>query len=261
MAGEPLDAVKDAARRTYSIVMANIQLLDDAGLFRFAHLSTFTTELGTPITSDLFNVAAMQERVLAQSSDLTEGFIFMNALAFWFEVLGSLCEWVLGTSQWLVLFQILYAFAVGYVLYWLVVHAEGKDYKLVAIGLYVLYSIINAISAVRQAWLVVPAIFLSLKTIASLSCAYYAFRIREQSAYAPLRPRHVWQWDDDPQRTGKWVNYADEHHAALDSALAEGMRSITLGKYTIDLAAMTQTKTATGFKRAIRRQQVDDPAA
>jgi len=261
MAGEPLDAVKDAARRTYTIVKANIQLLDDAGLFRFAHLSAFTTELGKPITTDLFDVAAMQERVLAQPTDLTEGFIFMNALAFWFEVLGSLCEWVLGTSQWLVLFQILYAFAVGYVLYWLVVHAEGKDYKLVAIGLYVLYSIINAISAVRQAWLVVPAIFLSLKTIASLSCAYYAFRIREHSPYALWRPRHVWQWDDDPQQTGKWVQYADEHHAALDSALAAGTRSITLGKYTIDFAEMTQTKTATGFKRAIRRQQVDDPAA
>ena len=188
MAGEPLDAVKDAARRTYTIVKANIQLLDDAGLFRFAHLSTFTTELGKPITTDLFNVAAMQERVLAQPTDLTEGFIFMNALAFWFEVLGSLCNWVLGTSEWLVLFHILFAFAVGYVLYWLVVHAEGKDYKLVAIGLYVLYSIMNAISAVRQAWLVVPAIFLSLKTIASLSCAYYAFSIRERGMGAEQLP-------------------------------------------------------------------------
>ena len=48
---------------------------------------------------------------------------------------------------------------------------------------------------------------------------------------------------------------------ALNTALTAGTRSITLGKYTIDLVAMTQIKTATGFKRAIRRQQVDDPAA
>ena len=64
-----------------------------------------------------------------------------------------------------------------------------------------------------------------------------------------------------PPSSGKWVTFAYEHHVALNTALAAGTRSITLGKYTIDFAEMTQTKTATGFKRAIRRQQVDDPAA
>ena len=80
--------------------------------------------------------------------------------------------------------------------------------------------------------------------------------LRRQTVEVLLGPRHVWQWDDDPQHTGKWVPYAYEHHVALNTALAAGTRSITLGKYTIDLGAMTQIKTATGFKRAIRRHAV-----
>jgi hypothetical protein len=59
-----------------------------------------------------------------------------------------------------------------------------------------------------------------------------------------------------PPSSGKWVTFAYEHHVALNTALAAGTRSITLGKYTVDLAAMTQIKTATGFKRAIRKHAV-----
>ena len=85
--------------------------------------------------------------------------------------------------------------------------------------------------------------------------------LRRQTVEVLLGPRHVWQWDDDPQHTGKWVPYAYEHHVALNTALAAGTRSITLGKYTIDLVAMTQIKTATGFKRAIRRHAVQPDLA
>ena len=75
----------------------------------------------------------------------------------------------------------------------------------------------------------------------------------------------IWEWDDDPQHTGKWVPYSQEQNSELNTALTAGTRTIylhtLLGSYVIDLVAMTQTKAATGFKRAIRRQQVDDPAA
>ena len=64
-----------------------------------------------------------------------------------------------------------------------------------------------------------------------------------------------------PPSSGKWVTFAYEHHVALNTALAAGTRSITLGKYTIDLGAMTQIKTATGFKRAIRRHAVQPDLA
>jgi hypothetical protein len=105
----------------------------------------------------------------------------MNALAFWFEVLGSAFGLLLGRPVALFLFEVLYAYSVAYVLYWLVVHADGKDYKLVAICLYVLYSLINIVQAVGTLVLVLPAVFYFLKTCASLSCAYYAFKIRDNT--------------------------------------------------------------------------------
>lgn len=110
------------------------------------------------------------------------GFIFMNALAFWFEVAGSTLGFVLGRPLPLFVFEVLYAFAVGYVLYWLVIHAEGRDYKFAAICLYVIYSLINIVQAVGALVLILPAVFFFLKTLASLSCALYAFKLRELGA-------------------------------------------------------------------------------
>lgn len=182
------ERLTDGAKRVYAILQANVAMLDDAGLFQFDYLKMFTRELLQPISSELFNVVAMQQLVLAQATDLTAGFVFMNALAFWFEVLGSTFGLLLGNALPLFVFEILYAYAVGYVLYWLVVHAAGKDYKLVAICLYVIYSLINIVAAVGSLILVVPALFFFLKTIASLSCAFYTFRIRELTSGAvPLQ--------------------------------------------------------------------------
>jgi hypothetical protein len=91
----------------------------------------------------------------------------MNALAFWFEVLGSSCGLLLGRPVPLFVFELAYAFSVAYVLYWLVVHASGKDYKLVAIGLYVLYSLINIVQAMGSLILIVPPVFYFLKARAA----------------------------------------------------------------------------------------------
>ena len=93
---------------------------------------------------------------------------------------------IFGRPIPLFIFEILYAYAVGYTLYWLVVHALGKDYKRVAIGLYVIYSLINIVQAVGALVLVLPPLFYFLKTCASLSCAYYAFKIRKMTAGATL---------------------------------------------------------------------------
>jgi hypothetical protein len=114
--------------------------------------------------------------LLAQS-----GFVFMNALAFWFEVLGSLLGLLFGRPIPLFVFEILYAYAVGYVLYWLVTEAVGRDYKLYAAMLYTIYSLINVVQAVSAMALILPPVFYFLKTLASLSCGYYAFKIREET--------------------------------------------------------------------------------
>lgn len=182
------DQVVEGAKKGFDVVKANLAMLDDAGLFKFDYLKQFTIELVKPLSAELFNVAAMQQLVLAQAGDLNAGFVFMNALAVWFEVMGSIFGWLLGRPVPLFVFEVLYAYAVGYVLYWLVIHADGQDYKLVAIGLYVVYSLINIVAAVGSLVLVIPAFFFFLKTMASLSCAYYAFKIREQSKGAVQLP-------------------------------------------------------------------------
>jgi len=63
----------------------------------------------------------------------------------------------------------------------------------------------------------------------------------------------VWEWEDDPQGTGKWRKYDDAAQAAINAAASAGKRSIQLGNYTISLTSMTQTKSATGFSRSIRK--------
>lgn len=64
----------------------------------------------------------------------------MNAVAFFLELLGSLTALLLGRSLPLFFFELIYAYLVAYVLYWLVVlavpaNSVGNDYQLVAIGL------------------------------------------------------------------------------------------------------------------------------
>jgi len=167
---------------------ANIRTLNEAGLFKAEHAVAFTKELALPFDQQNFSVPAIQSTLLAQleEKDLTRGFTVMNAVAFFLEVLGDLTALLLGRALPLFIFEIVYAFCVAYVLYWLVVHAEGNDYKLVAIGLYVVYSIINTIQAVVTLPLIVPPFFFLCKTIASLCCAYYAFKIEKRTAGATM---------------------------------------------------------------------------
>lgn len=110
----------------------------------------------------------------------------MNALAFWFEVVGSVFGLLFGRPLALFIFEVLYAFAVGYTLYWLVVQAPGSEYKLVAIGLYVIYALINMVEAMGSLVLVIPPLFYFLKTCASLTCGYYAFKIWDMTRGATV---------------------------------------------------------------------------
>ena len=121
----------------------------------------------------------------------------MNALAFWAEVLGSLLGLLFGRPIPLFVFEILYAYSVGYVLYWLVTEANGRGYKLCAIGLYVVYSLINIVQAVSSMVLILPPVFYFFKTLFSLSCAFYAFKIWRET------PADAIQLTDDIELEGR----------------------------------------------------------
>jgi hypothetical protein len=180
------EQAKEWATGAFEVTRANFATLKEAGLFKLDHAITFSKELTLPFEKENFSVPAMQATLLAHTDDRIRGFTIMNALAFIREVIGDLIALLLGRSITLFAFEIVYAFLVAYVLYWLVVHAEGNDYKLVAIGLYVIYTIINTIQAVVTLGLIVPPFFYMCKTVASLCCAYYAFKIEKLTAGATL---------------------------------------------------------------------------
>lgn len=179
------EELQATASQVWETTKANFISLKDAGLFKAEHMIAFTKELILPFESKNFSVPEMQALALARvegTPALVRGFTIMNAVAFFLEVLGNLMALLLGRALPLFIFEILYAFVVAYVLYWLVVYAVGNDYKLVAIMLYVVYSIINTIQAVTTLVLIVPPLFFFCKTIASLCCAYYAFKIEKLTA-------------------------------------------------------------------------------
>jgi len=172
------------ALQAWDTTKANFSTLKDAGLFKLDHVMTFSKEMAMPFDKENFSVPAIQSTLLAKTSDLVKGFTIMNAVAFILEVLGDLTALLLGRALPLFIFNIVNAYLVAYVLYWLVVHADGNDYKLVAIGLYVIYSIINTIQVVTTLGLILPPLFYLLKTVASLSCAMYAFKIEKLTSTA-----------------------------------------------------------------------------
>ena len=47
----------------------------------------------------------------------------MNAVTFFLDFIGALCSWLLGTPLLFVSFEVIYAYLVAYLLYWLVVCA------------------------------------------------------------------------------------------------------------------------------------------
>jgi len=142
---------------------------------------SFAKDLLLPFDAANFSVAQVQALLLARlgDEDLKRGFKVMNAVVFFLELLGNLTAFLLGRGLTFLIIEFVYALLVAYGLYWLVVCVEGQDYKLVAIGLFVIYSMINTIQAVVTLALIIPAFFFFCKTVGSLSCAYYAFKIEK----------------------------------------------------------------------------------
>jgi len=175
------EEAKEMAINAWEATKTNVQTLNEAGLFKLEHAMAFGKELALPFEPQNFSVAAIQSILLGRlaDDDLKRGFTIMNAVAFFLEVFGDLTALLLGRSLPLFVFEIVYAFLVAYVFYWLVVHADGHDYKLVAIGLYIIYALINMVQSVVTLALIVPPFFFFCKTVASLCCAFYAFKIEK----------------------------------------------------------------------------------
>ena len=178
----------DVAYGLWENLKASLAKLGDAGLFKLDNLLTFSKDLAAPINAEYVTPEGFQTILLARTPDLTHGFICMNAVAFFLEVLGDLFALLLGSGLFSFTFALVWAYVVAYVLYWLVVLAEGNDYQIVAIGLFAIYSIINTVQAVTSLALIIPPIFYLLKTVATLTCAYYAFKIEKNTSGATRLP-------------------------------------------------------------------------
>lgn len=181
--------IKEAGTAAWEILKDTFATLRAAGLFKLDHAKSFAVELALPFDSQNFSVSALQGLLLANTADVAElirRFTIMNGVAFYLEVLGDITALLLNRPLPLFIFQIVYAIFVAYVLYWLVVKANANAYVLVAIGLYVVYSIINTIQAVVTLGLIVPAFFYMCKTVASLCCAYYAFKLEKLGKFERL---------------------------------------------------------------------------
>ena len=78
---------------------------------------------------------------------------------------------------------------------------------------------------------------------------------------AAPRPAWQFQWADDDAH--RFVAYDARTNLALNSAFARGDAVVALGDmpYRVDLAAMTQTNTRTGYVRRVRTQPFPGPAA
>jgi hypothetical protein len=69
-AGFSQEQLQDNLKKGYNIAKANVQILNEAGLFKMDHIKVFTVELVKPLSPELFNVAALQQIILAQASDM-----------------------------------------------------------------------------------------------------------------------------------------------------------------------------------------------
>jgi hypothetical protein len=69
-AGFSQEQLTDTLKKVYNIAKANLQMLNEAGLFKLDHVKVFSAELVKPLSKELFNVGAMQQIVLAKAPDM-----------------------------------------------------------------------------------------------------------------------------------------------------------------------------------------------
>ncbi|XP_072544606.1 poly [ADP-ribose] polymerase 2 isoform X2 [Salminus brasiliensis] len=81
-------------------------------------------------------------------------------------------------------------------------------------------------------------------------------RTRSSRAKSGAKSDSVWQWETDD---GQWEPYSSEVCSQLDAAVRAGDSSVTLQLgpgYVVDLVKMTQTNSATKYRRKIRSHTV-----
>jgi small-conductance mechanosensitive channel len=182
------EQLADAGFKALDWTKTQFTTLKDAGLFKGEHMLSFAKDLAAPLDPSMLTPAGFQATALAAGSDvqtLSRGYIAMNAIVLFLEIIGNLISLLLGVALPIFFLELFYALTVAYLMYWLVVCSEGPDYKLIAIGLYVIYTMINLLQAMGSLVLVVPALFFFCKVVASLICALYAFKIEKLGGSTP----------------------------------------------------------------------------
>lgn len=173
----------------------------EAGMFKMESLTAFNKEavnVVATIKADVERTSrgettareAIMKAVSFRPNDPQPGFIFMNSVALWMEVFGSVLAWVFTSFSGLPYFlsTVLFSYIVAYSLYFSVVLSNKPNLMGVAVLGYALYAVLNAMSTIGSLILIVPPIFYGIKTLACGYCAFYAYQLKDKFAGAEQIP-------------------------------------------------------------------------
>merc|ERR1711957_478151 len=157
-----------------------------AGLFETANFKAFNSSLVHIINDVKGEVSNVQGGTTTASQAVLNalafkpnapdaGFIFMNTLALWMQLLGSIV--------WSI-----FSYLLAYVLYFAVVVSQKATLMGWAIGGYALYAVMNALHTVSSLIFIIPPVLYGVKTLACGYCAFYTYQIRERISGAVQIP-------------------------------------------------------------------------
>lgn len=201
-AGDAMVALPNALPVTWQedvVKLADVETLKGSSLVAPTTVLAFLTTVLHPLYKDLWSDAGVS--VVTAVSRLSSGFELLNALGFWLEALGYYGGFIfgyasafglldglyLGPSMGLyvgIVFQMLLALSVGYILYWMVLHTTDPNYKLLATAIYLVISFGNLYYATFCLFggiELLRFVTYMVKAVVAFGCAYYATKLRKQA--------------------------------------------------------------------------------
>mmetsp|Transcript_27346 Transcript_27346/g.64569 ORF Transcript_27346/g.64569 Transcript_27346/m.64569 type:complete len:217 (-) Transcript_27346:143-793(-) len=192
-------AALDAGKKALATAKTAASEAQQAGLFESANFKAFNSSLVHIINDVKGEVSNVQGGTTTASQAVLNalafkpnapdaGFIFMNTLALWVQLLGSVIGWLFGDSVATLISWSLFSYLLAYVLYFAVVVSQRATLMGWAIGGYAVYAVMNALHTVSSLIFVIPPILYGIKTLACGYCAFYAYQLRERISGAVQIP-------------------------------------------------------------------------
>jgi len=188
-----MDEAKALARKSGAFIQEQFVAAKEAGLF--SYFKEFFTDIAMPLPLEkLKDKTTMQQLVLVQYPDHEQGFIVGVAGTVWLESLGALFNFLFGASPAYVIFEIVYALLVAYVLYFMVTKSPVAKHAEYALYLFVFYTVLNAWETFTSLIFILPALFIGCKTICSAICSAYTYNImKKKKGAVPLEDVEIAQ--------------------------------------------------------------------